>query len=87
MVPTIAPNISLIPPVVQNSSLYDGMQQSNVDPPPDAYAFRSDLVYIHMDLNYKVRLVFSVTCPPLIQRIDPLYGHVPSMAQILSQVP
>jgi len=29
MVPTVAPNISLIPPVVQNSSLYDGMQQSS----------------------------------------------------------
>jgi hypothetical protein len=43
----------------------------------DAYPFGLDLVYLHMDLNVKVRSAPSVPLPFLIQRIDPACGNVP----------
>ena len=52
----------------------------------DAYPFGLDLVYVHMDLNTKVRSLFSVLPPFLIQGIDPLYGTVFPIPQILCSI-
>lgn len=41
-----------------------------------AHAFGLDIVYVHMDLNTKVRSVFSVPPPFLIHGIDPLDGAI-----------
>ena len=49
----------------------------------DVYLFGLDLVYMHMDLNTKVRFLLFKLSQPLIQRTDSLYGIVLAMAQAL----
>lgn len=60
MTPSVDPSVSLIPPLNTSSSYYDGIVQSlgSLSRRGGALTtvrFFPDLVYLHMDLNIRVR--------------------------------
>lgn len=54
----------------------------------DAHPFGLDLVYVHMDLNHKVRSASSIPSHTLIQKkkTDPLDGNFPPVAQTVCEL-